>query len=49
MVRNKHGAKKCGDVQIKEGELAWLVAVLVDEPTGQVATEDGTEIVLGDL
>lgn len=35
--------------EVEEGELAGLVAVLVHEAAGQVAAEDGTEVVLGDL
>jgi hypothetical protein len=35
--------------KVKEGELAGLVAIFVDEATGQVGTEDGAEVVLGDL
>ena len=35
--------------EVEEGELARLVSVLVNEAAGQVATEDGTQVVLGDL
>lgn len=35
--------------EVEEGELAGLVAVLVHEAAGQVAAEDGTEVVLRDL
>ena len=35
--------------EVEEGELARLVTVLVDETAGQVATEDSTQVVLGDL
>jgi hypothetical protein len=35
--------------EVKEGELAGLVAVLVHEAAGQVAAEDGTEVCLATL
>lgn len=36
-------------VQVKEGELARVVAVLVHEAAGQVAAEDGTEVAFRNL
>lgn len=41
--------KRIENSQVKEGELARVVAVLVHEPAGQVAAEDGPEIGLGHL
>ena len=49
MSYHSHQQAQDGDVQIKEGELAWTAAVFVDEATGEVAAEDGAEVVLGDL
>lgn len=37
------------DVQVEEAELARTATVLVDEPTCQVAAEDGAEVGVGDL
>jgi hypothetical protein len=37
------------DIQVKERELAGLVAVFVDEAAGQVTTEDSADVVLRDL
>jgi hypothetical protein len=36
-------------IQVKEGELARVVAELVDETAGQVTTEDSTEVAFGHL
>ena len=35
--------------EVEEGELAGVAAMLVDETTGQVAAEDGAEVVVGNL
>lgn len=35
--------------EVEEGKLAGAAPVLVDEAAGEVAAEDGTEVVIGDL
>lgn len=37
------------NIQVKEGELAGVVAILVHETASQVATEDSTQVVFGNL
>lgn len=34
------------DLQVEESKLAGVAPVLVDEPTGEVAAEDGAEVVV---
>jgi hypothetical protein len=48
---SSHSVERAGerDIQVKEGELARLVAVFVDEAAGQVTTEDSADIVLRNL
>lgn len=37
------------NLQIEESELTGITSELVDEPAGEVAAEDGSQVVIRDL